>query len=134
MADLRVEGADIVVRLNALEAVAACRREVRVPITGLRMVHVDEAPLATLSRWRLPGLCWPGAFAIGSCRRRGRREFAVVWAHKPAVVLDAEGTAWDRLVISRPDAVDVASQLAALLLGRGPGKPGARGAFPASLD
>ena len=85
------------------------------------MVHVEEAPLAGLSLWRLPGLSWPGLFAVGSRTHGGVREFAAVRAGQPAIVLDAEGARWDRLVISHPDAVNVAAELAGLLLGRGPG-------------
>jgi hypothetical protein len=57
-----------------------------------------------------------------------------VRAGQAAVVLDAEGAAWHRVVVSHPDAVTIAADLAGLLLGRGPGTPGRRGPFPASLD
>jgi hypothetical protein len=134
MADLEVGASEVVVRLSALETMMACRRELRLPVAALRMVHVEESPLVGLFLWRLPGLCWPGAFVVGSCRRGGRREFAAAHAGKPAVVLEAEGARWDRVVVSHPQAIDLAAEVAALLLGRGPGKPGPRGAFPASLD
>jgi hypothetical protein len=134
MADLKVDGTEVVVRLSALETMMACRRELRLPMANLRMVHVEGSPLAGLPLWRFPGLCWPGAFVVGSCRRARLREFAAAYAGKPALVLEAEGAKWDRVVISHPEAVDLAAEIAALLLGRGPGKPGRRGAFPASLD
>jgi hypothetical protein len=91
-------------------------------ISALHMVHVEERPLASLSRWRLPGLACPGLFVIGSRRHEGRREFAAVRAGRPAVVLDAEGAEWDRVVVSDPSAVSVAAELASLLLGRAPGQ------------
>ena len=47
--------------------------------------------------------------------------------------MDAEGATWDRVVVTHPDAVDIAAELAALLLGRGRGRPGG-GGRPASLD
>ncbi len=121
MARLTVEQLDVVVRLETLEGLAAWRRQLRVPLGCVRMVHVEEAPLARLSLWRLPGLAWPGRFAVGSRTRHGVREFVAVRAGQPAIVLDAEGARWDRLVVSHPEAVNVAAELAALLLGRGPG-------------
>ncbi len=121
MAHITVDLNDVVVHLTALETVASWRRAVRLPIGSLRMVHVEESPLAGLSRWRLPGLACPGVFVVGSRRRRGQREFAAVRAGRPAVVLDAEGAAWDRVVVSDPRAVEIAAELAALLLGRAPG-------------
>jgi hypothetical protein len=134
MADLKVEGNDVVVRLNAAEALVTWRRQVRVPVACLRMVQVEQCPLSGLSLLRLPGFCVPGVVILGSGRRGGRREFAAVRAGCAAVVMDAEGASWDRVVISHTGAVAIAAELAAVLLGRGPGKPGGRGAFPASLD
>src|SRR5580692_4960747 len=131
MADLIVERTEVIVRLSAVEVIVAWRRELRLPLANLRMVHVEESPLAGLRMWRRPGLCWPGAFVVGSCRQAGRREFAAAHAGHPAVVMDAEGTAWDRVVVTHPDAVDIAAELAARLLGRGLGRPGGRGTFPA---
>ena len=120
MAELKVDGNDVVVRLSGVEALAACRREVRVPVRNLRMVHVEGTPLAGVSLLRLPGLSWPGAFVFGSRRRRGRKEFVAARAGLPAVVLEAEGGEWDRVVVSHLKAVEMAAELAALLLGRGP--------------
>jgi hypothetical protein len=124
MAKLEVNDNDVVVHLNRVETVAACRRGVRVPVRHLTMVHVEESPMAVVSLLRLPGLAWPGAFVFGSRRQDGRHEFVAVRAGLPAVVLDAEGTLWDRVVVSHRDAVAIAAELAALLLGRGPGKTG----------
>ena len=118
MAHITVDLNDVVVHLTALETAAAWRRSLRLPISALHMVHVEERPLASLSRWRLPGLACPGLFVIGS----RRREFAAVRAGRPAVVLDAEGADWDRVVVSDPSAVLVAAELASLLLGRAPGQ------------
>jgi hypothetical protein len=124
MAELKVDGNDVVVCLSGVEALAACRREVRVPLRCLRMVHVEGTPLVGVSVLRLPGLSWPGAFVFGSRRRRGRREFVAARAGLPAVVLEADGADWDRVVVSLPNAVDIAAELAALLLGRGPSNRG----------
>lgn len=124
MAELTINSTDVIVHLSALEALGAWRREIRVPIDCVRMVHVEQSPLAGVALLRLPGVAWPGAFALGSRRSGGQREFVAVRAGQPAVVLDAEGTLWDRVVVSHPDAVDIAAELAAVLLGRGPGNHG----------
>ena len=121
MAHVQVDLNDVVIHLTALETAATWRRTVRVPISCLCMVHVEDSPLAGLSLWRRPGLAWPGAFVVGSHRCRGQREFAAVRAGCPAVVLEAEGAAWDRVIVSDPRAVDLAAELASRLLGRAPG-------------
>jgi hypothetical protein len=114
MAELKVAGHDVVVVLSGLEALAACRREVRVPVRCLRMVQVEGTPLAGVSLLRLPGVSWPGAFVFGSRRQRGRKEFVAARAGLAAVVLEAEGAEWDRVVVSHPEAVQIAAELAAL--------------------
>lgn len=138
MADLSLDGGDVVVHLRPLEVVLAWRREVRVPLSELRTVQVDQSPLESLSLWRFPGLAWPGSFALGSRRSPSGREFAAAYAGRPAVVLQSEGGRWQRVVVSHQDAVAVAAEVAAALLARGPGNPrGPRrypGAFPASHE
>ena len=130
MADLRVEKNDVIVQLSVPESLLACRRALRVPVSQVRMVHVEEDPLRGISVV-FPGLCWPGSFAVGTYRRDRRREFAAVHAGKPAVVLDIEGGEWDRVLVSVPGAVDIAAELAAVLLGRSPGGGGRRtGSLP----
>jgi hypothetical protein len=119
MAELTVGSSEVVVRLSALEALTVWRREVSVPIECLKMVHVEQSPLDSVTLFGLRGAAWPGSFALGSRRRGGRREFVAVRARQAAVVLDAQGCNWDRVVVSQPDAVELAAQLAALLLGRG---------------
>jgi|ERR1700677_3516144 hypothetical protein len=124
MAELTVDSSRVVVHLSAFEALAAWRREVSLPIGCLKMVRVEQSPLEAVVLLGLPGAAWPGSFALGSRRRDGRREFVAVRARHPAVVLDAEGCGWDRVVVSHRDAVELAADLAALMLSRGTGNHG----------
>jgi hypothetical protein len=119
MAELTVGTSEVVVHLSAFEALAVWRREVSVPIECLKMVHVEQSPLGSVAASRLRWASWPGSFALWSRRREGRREFVAVHAGQAAVVLDAQGCNWDRVVVSHPDAVELAAELAALLLARG---------------
>jgi hypothetical protein len=119
MAELTVGTSEVVVRLSAFEALAVWRREVSVPIKCLKMVHVEQSPLGSVAASRLRWASWPGSFALWSRRRDGRREFVAVRARQAAVVLDAQGCNWDRVVVSHRDAVEMAAELAALLLARG---------------
>ncbi|HTV12114.1 MAG TPA: hypothetical protein VME20_09650 [Acidimicrobiales bacterium] len=134
MAEVRVEGNDIVVRLGTFEALVTFRRQVRVPLASLRMVQVEGSPMTGVPLLLVPGLAWAKSFAVGCSRKGGRREFVAVYAHRPAVVVDAEGARWDRLVISQRDAGAMAAELATMLLGRAPGNPARRGAFRAPLE
>ena len=118
---------------EALETAAAWRRSVCVPISALRMVHVEERPLAGLPRWRLPGMACPGFFVIGSRRHEGLREFAAVRAGRPAVVLDAEGAELGQGGRERPERRRHRRRagFAPARTGSRPGPPGHRLAPPA---
>ena len=97
MAELTINSNDVIVHLSALEALGAWRREIRVPIDCVRMVHVEQNPLVGMSLLRLPGVAWPGAFVVGSRRSRGQREFVLYglasqpwcWMHE-----GQSGTEW----------------------------------------
>jgi hypothetical protein len=115
MAELTIDTSEVVVRLSAFEALAVWRREVSVPIECLKMVQVEQSPLGSVAASRLRWASWPGSFALWGRRRDGQREFVAVRARQAAVVLDAQGCNWDRVVVSHRDAVE----LAALLLARG---------------
>lgn len=118
---------DIVVHFRAWEMLLVWRRQVRVPIRQVRLVQLDDEPLSHLRCWRAPGLYWPGAVALGTGRAGGTRDLAAVRAGRPAVVIEVEGGRWQRVTISSDKAPQIAAELAAYLLTRGPGgAPGGR--------
>jgi hypothetical protein len=133
VAELVLEGNDIVVRLGLVEALATWRHQLRLPLRDLRMVQVDDEPLAGRGGLRLPGLYWPGTLALGPGRRSEEREFVAIKAHQPAVVLDFDGGPWARVVVSTPDAVGLAAALASVVLERGPGGGSGHGSKPSGL-
>ncbi|MEV6654541.1 hypothetical protein [Streptomyces sp. NPDC051219] len=104
MARVAVQGTDIVVRLSWWEMVAARRREVRVPVSALREVHVEP------DWWRaLRGVCAKGAwiparFCVGTRHLRDRIDFAAVRPDGPVLCVDLRRSApFSRLAVSVPD-------------------------------
>lgn len=104
MADLTVEGRDLIVRLSSLEKLGAFRGDVRVPVSAVQAVRVSDRPWSELRGLRAPGTGVPGLISLCTRRGRGFRDFAAVYRRQPAVVVECSGAAFDRLVISRPDA------------------------------
>ncbi|WP_063783874.1 hypothetical protein [Streptomyces sp. WM6372] len=100
MARVRVEGADLVVRLGFLEGLAARRREVRVPVSALRRVDVET------SWWRvLRGLPGPGRWAPGRCvgirHALGGEDFVAVRAGSVVLCMDlGPGAPFNRVAVS----------------------------------
>jgi hypothetical protein len=124
MAEVELEGNEVLVRLSLLESLFVGRRRVRLPVRDLTMVQVEDDPLHTLSRWRVPGLYWPGSLVLGTGRQCGRRELALAHAGHAALVLDLATGPWGRVVVTSPAAGGLAAELAAVLLERGPGGGG----------
>jgi uncharacterized protein len=117
VAQLVIEGSDLVVRLSLMEKVGAFHPDVRVPLATVRAVRVAVDPWTELRGLRAPGTGVPSAISLGTRRGSGVRDFAAVYSHTPAVVIDAAGADFDRLVISssqaRVDAERIATSVRA---------------------
>ncbi len=111
MADLYVEGGDLVVRLSALEKLGAMRGDVRVPLSAVTGVRVSDRPWSELRGIRAPGTGVPGVISLCTRRGRGCVDFAAVYGRRPAVVVECSGAGFDRLVISRTDATETAQMI-----------------------
>jgi hypothetical protein len=104
VAQLVIEGADLVVRLSLMEKLGAFHADVRVPLVSVRAVRVAADPWTELRGLRAPGTGVPAVISLGTRRGSGVRDFAAVYSHTPAVVIDAAGADFDRLVISSSHA------------------------------
>ena len=113
MATLRHEGDELVVRLNDLEKAGAVHGDVRVPASAVRVVRVTETPFRELRGLRAPGTGIPAVIALGTWRGRFGKDFAAVYRGGPAVIVELEGSSWQRLLVSEHDAAEVAESLRA---------------------
>ena len=111
MALLRREGSELVVVLNDLEKAGALRGDVRVPASAVRDVRVTDSPFAELQGVRAPGTGLPGVIALGTWRGNGYKDFAALYRGGPAVVVELEGAAWRRLLVSAQDAPAIVERL-----------------------
>lgn len=120
MADLRLEGADLVVHLKPLEKLGALRGDLRVPLSAVRAVRVSEDPWSELRGIRAPGTGFPGVISLCTRRGAGIHDFAAVYRHTNAVVIEMSGAEFDRVVISQDDA-DAKAEMIERQLARAPG-------------
>jgi hypothetical protein len=114
VAELRADGAGIVVGLSPLEKLGALRGDVRVPLSAVVAVWVSDDPWSELRGIRAPGTGVPGVNSLCTCRGRGFTEFAAVYGRAPAVVVELSGAEFDRLIISRRDAEATVQRLRGL--------------------
>ena len=111
MATLVVEGSDLVVKMSELEKFEAVHPDIRVPISTIRAVRVVEDAWPELRGIRAPGTGIPGVIAVGTRRGSFGKDFAVVHGRERAVVVDLEGANYARILVTTPDADNVAAEI-----------------------
>lgn len=112
MATFTIESETLTVHLSRAEKVAALRGDVRVPRSAVTGVTVEPDGLAAVRGIRAPGLAIPARTKIGTWRGRGHRAFVCVRSGEPAVRITLSGTGDDELLVSTPEANDIAQHLA----------------------
>ncbi len=103
VAEIVIDGADVVVKLSALEKLGAIHGDVRVPRSDVSGCRLAENPWSELRGIRSPGTGWPGVISLCTRRGPGFRDFAAVYRNRPAVVIELEGAEFNRLVVSVKD-------------------------------
>lgn len=109
MADLRVEGNDLVVRMNPLERLATFRWKPRVALDTVLGMEIVEHPRRDLLGLRVLGTGIPAVVEYGTYEVNGGLTFAAVnFTHRRAVRvrLDSPSGRFQQFVIGRyhPDA------------------------------
>ncbi|MFI9583608.1 hypothetical protein ACIHCQ_17560 [Streptomyces sp. NPDC052236] len=104
MARVVVEGTDIVVRLSWWEKVAARRREVRVPVSALRQVHIEPDWWRALRGEAGKGAWIPARVCVGTRQLPEGKDFAAVRAAGPVLCVELLPSApYSRLAVSVRD-------------------------------
>jgi hypothetical protein len=79
VAELTVEGNELVLHLSRFEQAEAIHGNLRIPASSVQRVEVRDDILGAVRGSRAPGTGFPGVVAIGTYRRHGgRKSFAVV--------------------------------------------------------
>jgi hypothetical protein len=112
VAEVRLEGAEIVVALTAFEKVEAVHGEVRLPFTALRDAEVLDDAIHAVHGLRAPGTGVPGVVAVGTFRDGAKKLFAVVHHNTPrGVQLRFEGGDFDEVIVGCDSPEEVVAQL-----------------------
>jgi hypothetical protein len=122
MAQLMVEGDELVVRLTRGEKFWAFHGNVRVPLSAVRSVSVPEYPLQALRGWRMAGTGFPGLVVLGTRRHANGYDFVAIHRQQMAVQVDLNGPPrWQRILVSLPADLDPQAEARAIAAAAGDG-------------
>lgn len=100
MATLAVEGAELVIRLTWPEKLGSMHGDVRVPLSAVRSVTVEDRPWGLIRGIRAAGTGFAGVIALGARRYSHARDFTVVYGNRPVVRIElGEDSPFARLLI-----------------------------------
>jgi hypothetical protein len=104
---LSVRRDSLVVELSFLEQLAAFRGDVRVPLSAVSSIAVEERPWQALRGFRAPGTGLPGVIAYGTrLVTGGAPDFAALHGRGPAVRVElCAGAPFGRLLVTVDDPV-----------------------------
>lgn len=112
MAELTVQGGELVLQLSTVEEAEAIHGEVRVPLSAVREVEVLDDALGEVHGIRAPGTGFPGVVAVGTYLHAGARTFAVIHhGARRGVRVRLEGAEFDALIVGCADPESVAASL-----------------------
>jgi hypothetical protein len=111
MADLIVEGGDLVLRLTAFEKAEALHGDVRVPLTSVKSVEVLNDAIGAVHGFRV-GTGIPGVVIVGTVTSADTKMFAVVHHDtRQGVRVTLEDAGFDQLVVGSGNPYEVAGRL-----------------------
>ena len=114
MAELQLEGAELVLHLSGAEKAEAVRGDLRVPVSAIRGVEVlDDAHGWTGIGAGSRSGCASPARSVATVRGHGEKVFVAVHGDTPrGVRVRLEGEPWDEWIVGCVDPEAVAATLA----------------------
>jgi hypothetical protein len=115
VAELQVEGDELVLHMTTLEKAEGFHGDIRVPLSSVRAVRTEPTAWSqrVLRGMRAPGTGMPKVVMVGTRRGDFGKDFAAVHGTGPAVVVDMVGAEYHRFVVTADDAGAVAVRLRA---------------------
>jgi hypothetical protein len=111
MADVTIDGDELVVRLRTIEKLEAVHGEVKVPLASVSSAEVLDDAIGAVHGFRV-GTGIPGSVAVGTFTSRNDKIFAVVHHDTPrGVRVRLEGAQFDELIVGCDDPEAVVATL-----------------------
>ncbi|HUY09808.1 MAG TPA: hypothetical protein VMW80_10250 [Candidatus Dormibacteraeota bacterium] len=111
MAEIQVEGDDLVLVLSRLEKVEGVHGDIRVPLSAVRDVEVVDRPLDLIQGLKMPGTGIPGMTAVGTWVSADGKTFAVEHHASRGIVVHLDGQSYQQLVVGSDDPEALAERV-----------------------
>jgi hypothetical protein len=107
-----VAGDELILHLSFFERLGGfVHGDARIPLVNVWRARAVESPWEELRGVRSPGIGWPKRIAVGTWRFSGGKDFVAVHRKGPGVVVELAGVEFARLVVSTPNAEEVAAEI-----------------------
>lgn len=103
MADVRIDGADLVVEMAGLDKLWSLKSSLIIPLANVRGATVDPGIVKDPKGVRAPGTHVPGVITAGTFHLDGERVFWDVRDAARAIVIELRDEQYARLVIQVDD-------------------------------
>jgi hypothetical protein len=107
VAELLVDGTDLVLHLRLGEKFWGLHSDIRVPLITVRSVTPIRNPWLDLRGWRMAGLAYPGSISLGTRRHAGGLDFCALRRMRPALQVDLYSGRFSRLLVSLPEGSEM---------------------------
>ncbi|GEM30932.1 hypothetical protein NN3_19390 [Nocardia neocaledoniensis NBRC 108232] len=107
MAEVSIDGGDLVVRIEGLDKLWALKSRLVIPLTNVRGATVDPGIVKERKGIRAPGTHLPGVITAGTFHIDGEQVFWDLRDPDKAVVVELADERYARLVIQVDDPAEV---------------------------
>jgi hypothetical protein len=111
VASFQISPSELHLKLSWVEKIEGAHGDVRVPLASVSEVRAVATAWPELRGIRAPGTGLPGVVAVGTRRGQFGKDFAVVHGKGPAVVVELTDVPFQRLIVTVPDADEVAARI-----------------------
>lgn len=112
MAEVSIEGDQVVLHLSPLEKLEGIHGDLRAPLASVRGVEVLDDAMGEVHGLRAPGTGVPGLVAVGTYLDQGTKTFAAVHHDtRRGVRVSLDGGGYDEWIVGCADPEGVAAGL-----------------------
>jgi hypothetical protein len=119
MAELIIDGEDLVVHLTLGEKIWGLHGDIRVRLSSIASVAPDRKPWLSLRGRRMAGISVVGHAVLGTRRHGDGYDFCVLHGDRPAVQVDVASGRFSRLVICVSEGGDPQAETARIAAAAG---------------